>query len=166
MKAHYKKFVVMACPLLMLGFGLLYSTHKTLNVSAAATGGITGTIKLDGTPPHQKPIDMSKEPNCAKAHASNPVTTETVIVGPKGGLKWVVVYISEGLDAATASEVPPVKPTWDQKGCQYIPHVMRSEEHTSELQSPDHLVCRLLLEKKKASREAPGTKKVCSTFRT
>src|SRR5258708_25406527 len=26
----------------------------------------------------------------------------------------------------------------------------RSEEHTSELQSPDHLVCRLLLEKKKA----------------
>src|SRR5258708_27262193 len=28
-------------------------------------------------------------------------------------------------------------------------HVQRSEEHTSELQSPDHLVCRLLLEKKK-----------------
>src|SRR5258708_24747002 len=30
----------------------------------------------------------------------------------------------------------------------------RSEEHTSELQSPDHLVCRLLLEKKnKANRK-------------
>src|SRR5258708_18066072 len=28
-------------------------------------------------------------------------------------------------------------------------HRSRSEEHTSELQSPDHLVCRLLLEKKK-----------------
>src|SRR5258708_33593161 len=27
----------------------------------------------------------------------------------------------------------------------------RSEEHTSELQSPDHLVCRLLLEKKKTN---------------
>src|SRR5258708_20572525 len=27
--------------------------------------------------------------------------------------------------------------------------IHRSEEHTSELQSPDHLVCRLLLEKKK-----------------
>src|SRR5258708_31264523 len=27
--------------------------------------------------------------------------------------------------------------------------LVRSEEHTSELQSPDHLVCRLLLEKKK-----------------
>src|SRR5258708_8437471 len=30
--------------------------------------------------------------------------------------------------------------------------VHRSEEHTSELQSPDHLVCRLLLEKKKTAR--------------
>src|SRR5258708_31323077 len=29
--------------------------------------------------------------------------------------------------------------------------IIRSEEHTSELQSPDHLVCRLLLEKKKKS---------------
>src|SRR5258708_16342894 len=29
---------------------------------------------------------------------------------------------------------------------------VRSEEHTSELQSPDHLVCRLLLEKKKHPR--------------
>src|SRR5947208_13487285 len=30
--------------------------------------------------------------------------------------------------------------------------ILRSEEHTSELQSPDHLVCRLLLEKKKKIR--------------
>src|SRR5438552_19177521 len=32
------------------------------------------------------------------------------------------------------------------------PRQQRSEEHTSELQSPDHLVCRLLLEKKKTYR--------------
>src|SRR5258708_756690 len=30
-----------------------------------------------------------------------------------------------------------------------LPCLARSEEHTSELQSPDHLLCRLLLEKKK-----------------
>src|SRR5258708_40305166 len=30
-----------------------------------------------------------------------------------------------------------------------LKNMERSEEHTSELQSPDHLVCRLLLEKKK-----------------
>src|SRR5207244_9732685 len=31
---------------------------------------------------------------------------------------------------------------------------LRSEEHTSELQSPDHLVCRLLLEKKKYKQKS------------
>src|SRR5438552_4818516 len=34
-------------------------------------------------------------------------------------------------------------------GCVMNDLADRSEEHTSELQSPDHLVCRLLLEKKK-----------------
>src|SRR6202453_5373971 len=39
-----------------------------------------------------------------------------------------------------------------------LPKTDRSEEHTSELQSPIHLVCRLLLEKKKtqpATQQAP-----------
>src|SRR5437879_6622150 len=47
---------------------------------------------------------------------------------------------------------------WPKNGCWIIPLLyrkrapaspMRSEEHTSELQSPMYLVCRLLLEKKK-----------------
>src|SRR5437763_8668521 len=33
-------------------------------------------------------------------------------------------------------------------------HDLRSEEHTSELQSPMYLVCRLLLEKKKKTRDS------------
>src|SRR5258708_30179645 len=37
----------------------------------------------------------------------------------------------------------------DTKGGYVFYALYRSEEHTSELQSPDHLVCRLLLEKKK-----------------
>src|SRR5438309_11876760 len=37
--------------------------------------------------------------------------------------------------------------TWTSSGCSTMPR--RSEEHTSELQSQFHLVCRLLLEKKK-----------------
>src|SRR5258708_18421756 len=36
--------------------------------------------------------------------------------------------------------------------------ISRSEEHTSELQSPDHLVCRLLLEKKKREANTPTNK--------
>src|SRR5258708_22406237 len=38
---------------------------------------------------------------------------------------------------------------WQSKVLFIAVNVGRSEEHTSELQSPDHLVCRLLLEKKK-----------------
>src|SRR5256885_7147230 len=37
------------------------------------------------------------------------------------------------------------------------PHSGRSEEHTSELQSPCNLVCRLLLEKKKKTISPPPT---------
>ena len=35
----------------------------------------------------------------------------------------------------------------------YLYHLLRSEEHTSELQSRQYLVCRLLLEKKKTTKK-------------
>src|SRR5258708_23281306 len=42
----------------------------------------------------------------------------------------------------------------------------RSEEHTSELQSPDHLVCRLLLEKKNDPNTASSAKDIPATRAT
>src|SRR5258708_22693946 len=48
-----------------------------------------------------------------------------------------------GVDDAAASTT---RTLWMPLSSQFL---RRSEEHTSELQSPDHLVCRLLLEKKK-----------------
>src|ERR1022692_2459150 len=43
-----------------------------------------------------------------------------------------------------------VRPVRQKCACESLGgHVTRSEEHTSELQSPCNLVCRLLLEKKK-----------------
>jgi len=98
---------------------------KERTVQAAPSGSsVTGTVKLEGTAPHQRPIDMSKEPSCAAVHKASPVTTETVVAGADGGLKNVVVYISDGLSGSAATEAAPETPTWDQKGCQYIPHVM------------------------------------------
>src|SRR6202521_3494878 len=38
-----------------------------------------------------------------------------------------------------------------------MPFCLRSEEHTSELQSPQNLVCRLLLEKKKKQQDSDST---------
>ena len=120
MKFQFKVAGMLAALFLVATFGLTYSP----TVSAAADSKITGTIKLDGTPPHQKPIDMSKEPTCQQQHAGNPVTSENVVVGPNGGLANVVVYISEGLSGAAASQVSSKQVEINQKGCQYIPHVV------------------------------------------
>src|SRR5258708_11111980 len=51
--------------------------------------------------------------------------------------------------SATAVNAPPIPVARTPTG-------PRSEEHTSELQSPDHLVCRLLLEKKKKQTNQPA----------
>src|SRR2546422_766665 len=45
---------------------------------------------------------------------------------------------------------------FDPQGPSYLVHLYRSEEHTSELQSRLHLVCRLLLEKKKTYNKDVG----------
>src|SRR2546426_8529017 len=42
--------------------------------------------------------------------------------------------------------------------------IQRSEEHTSELQSPCNLVCRLLLEKKKKQLYYVTTQESCNTY--
>src|SRR5258708_21643212 len=52
-----------------------------------------------------------------------------------------LVRVSEGAERAIVDPSDTRTRKWPGK--------LRSEEHTSELQSPDHLVCRLLLEKKK-----------------
>src|SRR5258708_29120361 len=51
--------------------------------------------------------------------------------------------------ASTCATSPP-RPRWPRRSSWPWARPARSEEHTSELQSPDHLVCRLLLEKKKS----------------
>jgi hypothetical protein len=84
-------------------------------------GTVSGKVTYTGTPAHQKPIDMSKEPSCAKQHAT-PITTETVVTGPDNALENVVVYVSAG--APDEGQVPTQSITYTQKGCQYIPHVL------------------------------------------
>ncbi|MFZ0419040.1 MAG: carboxypeptidase regulatory-like domain-containing protein [Candidatus Sulfotelmatobacter sp.] len=118
MKAVYK-VVTLASVLLVFAFGLLYSARTVI---AASAGQVTGTVKLEGTAPHQRPIDMSKDPSCAAAHKDKPVTTENVVAGANGGLANVVVYVSQGL---AGNEAPSSQPAQlEQKGCQYFPHVV------------------------------------------
>src|SRR5258705_8357252 len=60
------------------------------------------------------------------------------------------------IDIKTHSDfTPPINPKAQSKGRQGVTTeiIERSEEHTSELQSLRHLVCRLLLEKKKMEQK-------------
>jgi hypothetical protein len=66
-------------------------------------GTVSGKVTYTGTPAHQKSIDMSKEPSCAKQHAT-PITTETVVTGAGNALDNVVVYVSAG--APDEGQVP------------------------------------------------------------
>ena len=120
MKTHYR-IAAMALSLLLIAVGFLRSAP---GVGAAATAQITGTVKLDGQAPHQKPIDMSKDPSCGQTRGGTPTATaENVVVGSNGGLANVVVYISQGLTGNEAA-TPSQPATIDQKGCQYVPHVV------------------------------------------
>jgi Carboxypeptidase regulatory-like domain len=94
------------------------------NVNAAGDGTITGSVKLNGTAPHMRGIDMSKDPYCVKANANNTPKLENVVVGTGGGLENVVLYISEGLPSSATTMVPTTRPTFDQKDCMYTPHVL------------------------------------------
>jgi len=86
---------------------------------APNAGTISGHVTFTGTPPKMRPIDMAKEPSCAKQHPT-PIMTESVVAGPANALGNVVVYISTG-DQASAAPTQAVR--YDQKGCEYVPHV-------------------------------------------
>jgi plastocyanin len=91
-------------------------------IDQSTVGSISGTVKLDGTPPTMKAINMSAEPYCSKEHSS-PVTPQDVVVGSDGKLANVVIYIKSGL-ANYTYDTPKTPATLTQKGCMYEPHVV------------------------------------------
>jgi hypothetical protein len=122
MKAHQSMRWIpfsIAAVLTMAGAFLLNQ-----DVRAAGEGSIAGKVTLSGTAPHERGIDMSKDPYCVKQHVNNPAHLETVVVGQGGGLENVVLYISQGLSASASSQKSSAVPVFDQKGCMYTPHVL------------------------------------------
>lgn len=91
-------------------------------VDPATAGAITGAVKLDGPAPKAQRIRMDAEPNCAKMH-STPLMSEDYVVGDKGALANVVVYVKDGLGNRTF-DTPKEPVVLDQHGCQYVPHVL------------------------------------------
>ena len=91
-------------------------------IDMATVGEVTGTVTLDGAPPTFRPINMSAEAYCVKAH-STPVMPQDVVVGEKGALANVIVYVKDGLGDRTF-DVPKQPVQLDQKGCMYDPHIV------------------------------------------
>jgi hypothetical protein len=100
--------------------GLAILAASTMTLAGPGSGTVSGKVTYEGTPAKQKPIDMSKEPSCAKQYTTPP-TTETVVTGPNNALENVVVYISVG---APDEGAPSQAAVITQKGCRYLPHVL------------------------------------------
>src|SRR2546430_10892091 len=83
---------------------------------------------------------------------SLPITTIPTIRSSNCSPSWILCSMKTW---ATLNRVPGTKTS--HNGRRYGKTVLRSEEHTSELQSQSNLVCRLLLEKKKNCLFGPLT---------
>ncbi|HZP44996.1 MAG TPA: carboxypeptidase regulatory-like domain-containing protein [Candidatus Binataceae bacterium] len=85
--------------------------------TVANPGKIVGTITYAGTPPKPLPLEVSKDRDVCGAH---PLFDQSLIVGKNGGIANAVVSLP---DIAKGKPLALKPVTFDQKGCEYIPHV-------------------------------------------
>ncbi len=180
MRVRYALFVVLAAALAfsLVGCGKKESSESApagppstapaaAPIDKATVGSVEGTVKLDGSVPKGKRINMAAEPSCAAAHAT-PATDDEVVVGESGGLGNVIVYVKEGLGSRTF-EAPKGAVTMDQKGCMYNPRVVALQAgQTFEVRNDDkathniHPVPKVNREWNKS--QPPGAPAIAETF--
>jgi plastocyanin len=90
---------------------------------ALAASSINGTVTFAGKVPALKPLSMDADPACAKKH-SKPVPSEMLVLGSGNTMGNIMVFVSKGLPAGKTYPAPKTPAVLDQKGCQYLPHVM------------------------------------------
>jgi len=88
-----------------------------------AASTITGVVTFDGKAPALKPLTMDADPACAKKHTA-PVPSEMLVLGNGNTMGNIMVYVSKGIPAGKTYPAPKTPVVLDQKGCQYVPHVM------------------------------------------
>src|SRR2546426_9363649 len=110
------------------------------------TGPLPGIVARDASQTNWFEVAQAKSPtvSAAKCQTSRPFAPVAVdFPGPRSA-------------AVTILRVESDSRTWEKRS-RAVGVRTRSEEHTSELQSPCNLVCRLLLEKKKKPHEPHRT---------
>jgi len=94
-----------------------------LSISANPAGTrVVGQVTFNGSVGKLKALDLSKEPVCAKLHASQPLYPESILTGPGNSLRNVVVYVSAGAPPSGPAPANPV--LFDQVDCHYATHVL------------------------------------------
>ena len=106
---------------LRLAAGLLAAA---LWPGVALAASVTGTITFDGKTPALRPLGMEAEPVCHKMHGGKPVPNEMLVLGSGNSMGNIIVWVSKGLPAGKTWPAPKTPVVLDQKGCQYVPHVM------------------------------------------
>jgi plastocyanin len=91
---------------------------------ALAASTINGTVTFDGKVPALKPLTMDADPACAKLHKGQPVPNEMLLLGSGNAMGNIMVWVSKGLPAGKTWPAPKTPVVLDQRGCQYVPHVM------------------------------------------
>ena len=89
-------------------------------VFAGAT--VTGKVAFEGTAPTPKPINFGAEKQCAMMHGDKTPTSEDLVVNPNNTVKWVLVYVKEGISGEFKAPDQPV--VVNQKGCLFSPHAV------------------------------------------
>src|SRR5207244_12045812 len=90
--------------------------------------------------PHRPPFPTRRSSDLAQVASFSLTASSARSSGPNA--------LSRFLSRCSTARRAERGPSPGSRASAWVSVSIRSEEHTSELQSPDHLVCRLLLEKK------------------
>src|SRR5438876_5748280 len=142
----------------------------SVEVTAAAPGVVIGhTLQLTATVRDAAGHELADRPVTwtSNAPTQGPVSPAGLVTGLALSDTVVITATTQGKSgSATLAVVIDLAGEWnftEQLSGRHQQRALRSEEHTSELQSPVHLVCRLLLEKKKRMARRAGARTASAT---
>jgi plastocyanin len=102
----------------MIPVSLFVPVLALLAAGPVRAGDIVGKVRYAGTAPVPAKIQVTKDQAvCGKATHVD----ESLIVGADKGVMYVVVKVADPKDGKTMT--PPKKPSLDQNGCKFVPHV-------------------------------------------
>src|SRR4051794_32896159 len=104
---------------------------------SVAESVLAGSVKAFAVSAAKRLKTLPNVPTAKEGGINYEMSVWAGLFAPKGVSPDIIARLSDALDRALNEDVVRER------------IAQRSEEHTSELQSPVHLVCRLLLEKKK-----------------